>query len=71
MSGSATAVIEVRDLIKRYGGRAVVDGLDLTVEPGEIVALLAPNGAGKTTTGETIEGLRTHDGGSVRVRPAP
>ena len=60
-------VIEVAGLVKRYGGRAVVDGLDLTVRAGEIVALLGPNGAGKTTTVETIEGYRRPDGGSVRV----
>ncbi len=67
MSGPASPVIEVRDLVKRYGGRAVVDGLDLAVAPGEIVALLGPNGAGKTTTVETIEGHRRPDAGSVRV----
>jgi ABC-2 type transport system ATP-binding protein len=67
VSGGAPAVIEVADLVKRYGGRAVVDGLDLTVAPGQIVALLGPNGAGKTTTVETIEGHRRPDGGSVRV----
>ncbi|HEY7941204.1 MAG TPA: ABC transporter ATP-binding protein [Candidatus Limnocylindrales bacterium] len=67
MSGPATPVIEVRALVKRYGGRAVVDGLDLNVAPGEIVALLGPNGAGKTTTVETIEGHRRPDAGSVRV----
>jgi ABC-2 type transport system ATP-binding protein len=61
------AAIEVRGLLKRYEGRAVVDGLDLTVEPGSIVALLGPNGAGKTTTIEILEGYRRADGGSVRV----
>jgi len=67
VSGTAPPVIEVRGLVKRYGGRAVVDGLDLAVAPGEIVALLGPNGAGKTTTVETIEGHRRPDGGTVRV----
>jgi ABC-2 type transport system ATP-binding protein len=69
MSGTPTtgAVVEVRGLIKRYDGRAVVDGLDLTVGRGEILAVLGPNGAGKTTTVETIEGYRRPDGGSVRV----
>ncbi|MFI5261671.1 MAG: ABC transporter ATP-binding protein [Candidatus Limnocylindrales bacterium] len=67
MSGPTSPVIEVRDLVKRYGGRAVVDGLDLTVGRGEILALLGPNGAGKTTTVETIEGFRRPDGGVVRV----
>jgi ABC-2 type transport system ATP-binding protein len=62
-----SAVVEVEGLVKRYDGRAVVDGLDLIVREGEIVALLGPNGAGKTTTVEIVEGLRTADGGTVRV----
>jgi ABC-2 type transport system ATP-binding protein len=59
--------VRVRGLVKRYGGRAVVDGLDLDVHPGEVFALLGPNGAGKTTTVEILEGLRRRDGGEVRV----
>ncbi len=66
MSG-APGVVEVSGLVKRYGGRAVVDGLDLAVARGEVLALLGPNGAGKTTTVETIEGYRRPDAGSVRV----
>ncbi len=42
-------ILEVRGLVKIYGRRRVVDGVDLHVEPGEIVGLLGPNGAGKTT----------------------
>jgi ABC-2 type transport system ATP-binding protein len=61
------AAIEVAGLVKRYGQRTVVDGIDLRVQAGEIVALLGPNGAGKTTTVEIIEGYRTPDAGSVRV----
>ena len=38
--------VRVRGLVKRYGGRAVVDGLDLDVAQGEVFALLGPNGAG-------------------------
>lgn len=60
-------MIEVAGLRKAYGGRAVLDGVDLTVRPGELVALLGPNGAGKTSTVEIIEGYRTRDGGTVRV----
>ncbi len=60
-------MIEVAGLRRSYGGRAVLDGVDLTVRPGELVALLGPNGAGKTTTVEIIEGYRTADGGTVRV----
>ncbi|MFF7475909.1 ATP-binding cassette domain-containing protein [Streptomyces sp. NPDC008092] len=60
-------VIEVTDLRKSYGGRAVVDGVSLAVEEGEIFGILGPNGAGKTTTVECVEGLRVPDAGSVRV----
>jgi ABC-2 type transport system ATP-binding protein len=59
--------IEARGLVKRYGGRAVLDGVDLAVRPGEVVALLGPNGAGKTTTIEIVEGYRRPDDGVVRV----
>ncbi|MGW3130778.1 ATP-binding cassette domain-containing protein [Streptomyces sp. NPDC001123] len=60
-------VIEVTDLRKSYGGRAVVDGVSLAVEEGEIFGILGPNGAGKTTTVECVEGLRVPDAGRVRV----
>ena len=60
-------MIEVDGLVKRYGARQVLDGVDLHVDAGEIVALLGPNGAGKTTTVEIIEGYRRADSGSVRV----
>ena len=59
--------IEVEGLIKRYGDRVAVDGIDLHVADGEIVAFLGPNGAGKTTTIEILEGFRKRDGGTVQV----
>ena len=59
--------VVVEGLVKRYGGRAVVDGVSLEVAAGELVALLGPNGAGKTTTVEIVEGYRRADGGTVRV----
>jgi ABC-2 type transport system ATP-binding protein len=61
------AAIAVDGLVKRYGGRSVVDGVSLEIHAGEVVALLGPNGAGKTTTVEIIEGYRRADGGRVRV----
>ena len=61
------AAIEVTGLRKVYGGVAAVDGLDLTVGEGEVVALLGPNGAGKTTTVEILEGYRARDAGTVSV----
>jgi len=67
------AIIEVRDLGKRYGPRVAVDSVSFEVAEGEIFGVLGPNGAGKTTTVECVSGLRTPDRGSVSVlgkRPA-
>ncbi len=61
------AAVEVIDLVKRYDGRTVVDGLSLRAESGQVTALLGPNGAGKTTTVECVSGFRRPDAGSVRV----
>lgn len=64
---TAPVAVEVRDLVKTYSGRAVVDGLSFAVASGEVFALLGPNGAGKTTTVEILEGYRKPDSGAVRV----
>ena len=64
---SETDVVTVRGLRKNYGGRAVVDGVDLDVRAGEIVGLVGANGAGKTTTVECVQGLRRPDAGTLRV----
>lgn len=61
------AAVVVEGLRKVYGSVAAVDGLDLVIEPHEVVALLGPNGAGKTTTVEILEGYRKPDAGSVSV----
>ena len=61
------AAITVTGLVKRYGDRAVVDGLDLEVHQGEVLAFLGRNGAGKTTTTEILEGYRERDAGEVLV----
>jgi lipopolysaccharide export system ATP-binding protein len=52
-------------LIKIYGGRKVVNGIDLVINPGEVVGLLGPNGAGKTTTFYMIVGLVKPDSGNI------
>ena len=68
MTATAVAVaVAVEGLGKRYGERVALDGVDLTVAAGELVAVLGPNGAGKTTTVEIVEGYRRADTGSVRV----
>ncbi|MFD8144926.1 ABC transporter ATP-binding protein [Streptomyces sp. NPDC059708] len=59
--------VEIRGLVKRYGSKTAVDGLDLTVPAAAVTAVLGPNGAGKTTTIETCEGYRRPDAGTVRV----
>ncbi len=66
MSSSPPAVT-VRGLVKRYGRTTAVDGLDLDLAAGQVLALLGPNGAGKTTTVEVCEGFVTADAGEVRV----
>lgn len=62
-----TPAISVKGLVKRYGDRNVVDGLDLEVHQGEVLAFLGRNGAGKTTTTEILEGYRERDAGEVLV----
>lgn len=64
---SNAPAIEVRGLVKQYGSKAAVAGIDLRVENGEIFALLGPNGAGKTTTVEILEGYRNATAGEVKV----
>ncbi|MEU6939807.1 MULTISPECIES: ABC transporter ATP-binding protein [Streptomyces] len=60
-------VVQVTGLVKRYGAKTAVNGLDLAVAAGAVTAVLGPNGAGKTTTIETCEGYRRPDAGTVRV----
>ena len=60
-------VIRIEGLRKSYGEIRAVDGVSFEVRPGEIFGMVGPNGAGKTTTIECLEGLRTPDGGEVRV----
>jgi len=61
------ALIEVTELTKRYGDTLAVDGVDLTVRPGEVYGFLGPNGAGKTTTLRILTGLIRPTSGAVRV----
>ncbi|HNC09637.1 MAG TPA: ATP-binding cassette domain-containing protein, partial [Anaerolineales bacterium] len=58
-------MIEVKKLIKRFGLKTILRGLDFHVEPGEFVALLGPNGAGKTTFLRILASLSHPSLGSV------
>jgi lipopolysaccharide export system ATP-binding protein len=58
-------LLETKALKKSYGGRTVVNGVDIHIEPGEIVGLLGPNGAGKTTTFYMVTGIVKPDSGRI------
>jgi ABC-2 type transport system ATP-binding protein len=60
-------ILQVENLVKRYGKVEAVRGVSFHVEEGEVFGLLGPNGAGKTTTVEILEGLRDPDSGFVSV----
>ncbi|MBT2502764.1 ABC transporter ATP-binding protein [Curtobacterium sp. ISL-83] len=62
-----TPVIELHGLRKRFGPVTAVDGIDLTIHRGEVVALLGPNGAGKTTTVDLALGLSTPTSGTAAL----
>ena len=62
-----SARIEFRNLTKRYGEAAAIDGVSLTVEPGEFLTLLGPSGCGKTTMLRSLAGLEVPDGGSIAI----
>ncbi|MFC4002276.1 ABC transporter ATP-binding protein [Prauserella oleivorans] len=63
----SAAAVEITGLVKRFGTVTAVDGLDLKMPRGVLLALLGPNGAGKTTTVEICEGFARPDSGTVRV----
>lgn len=60
-------VLEVRDLTKTYGDKTAVDGLSLTVAPGEIHGFIGHNGSGKTTTIRAVVGVMAFDSGEVLI----
>lgn len=61
------AVLSIDQVVLRFGGRPVLDGLSLELHAGEVFALLAPNGAGKTTTLNLVLGFLSPDSGTISV----
>jgi len=60
-------ILEVKNLIKRYGDVLAVDNISFSIKEGEIFGLLGPNGAGKTTVIETVMGIRNADKGDIHI----
>jgi ABC-2 type transport system ATP-binding protein len=59
------AVLEARDVVKRFGAREALRGVSLSARPGELVAVIGPNGAGKTTLLSILAGIASPDSGQV------
>lgn len=60
-------MIEIRGVCKRFGPLEVLRGVDLTIRPGSVTAIVGPNAAGKTTLMKSVLGLTTIDGGTIKV----
>ena len=64
---SSVPAIEARGLVKRYGGRTALGGVDLAAGPGELLAVIGPNGAGKTTLLSILAGALAPDAGELSL----
>jgi ABC-2 type transport system ATP-binding protein len=67
MDGAATAALEARELVKRYGDREALRGVTFAAGAGDLVAIIGPNGAGKTTLLSILAGISAADGGEVTL----
>jgi len=65
MMAAASTVLEIKGLVRAFGGLVAVNALDMTVESGEIVGLLGPNGSGKTTALNLVSGVLRPDSGAI------
>ena len=60
-------IVEIKNLVKKYGNKKALDGLDLTIEKGQVVGILGPNGSGKTTLIKILVGLLKPTSGEVYI----
>ena len=65
------ARVELRDVVKMYGDHRVLNGVSLTVEPGEVVTILGPSGSGKSTLIRLINQLESLSGGDIFIDDTP
>ena len=66
-----SALLEVKNLVKKFGGLMAVDGISFSIDPGSCFGLLGPNGAGKTTTIEVIEDVIAPTSGEIFYKGSP
>jgi ABC-2 type transport system ATP-binding protein len=67
---SGEVVLEARDLVKSFDGRAALRGVSFEARRGELLAVIGPNGAGKTTLLSILAGIRDPDGGEISRAPS-
>ena len=67
MTAAGSTVLEIKGLVRAFGGLVAVNALDMTVASGEIVGLLGPNGSGKTTALNLVSGVLRPDSGAIRL----
>jgi ABC-2 type transport system ATP-binding protein len=66
-TGTGAAALEARGLVKRYGDRSALRGVDFAAQPGELLAVIGPNGAGKTTLLSILAGIARPDEGEIHL----
>ena len=67
MTDKATPIIELKDIVKRFGSVEALSGVSMTIHRGEVLGLLGDNGAGKSTLVKTLAGVQAPTSGEIWV----